>query len=107
MKKKYKNLFQEKSKTPKYVLHTKKKVKSLSCVQLFVTLWTLACQVPPSMGFPRQESRVVCHFLLQGIFQTQGLNPSLPHCRQTLYRLNQQGNPMSYMHRALFLNNTP
>ena len=26
-----------------------------------------------------------CHFLLQGIFQTQGLNPGLQHCRQTLY----------------------
>ena len=25
-----------------------------------------------------------CHFLLQGIFPTQGLNPSLPHCRQRL-----------------------
>ena len=29
--------------------------KSLSCVQLFVTLWTVFCQVPQSMGFPRQE----------------------------------------------------
>ena len=26
---------------------------------------------------------VGCHFLLQGIFPTQGLNPGLPHCRQT------------------------
>ena len=26
-----------------------------SCVQLFVTLWTVACQAPPSMGFSRQE----------------------------------------------------
>ena len=26
-----------------------------SHVQLFVTLWTLACQVPLSMGFSRQE----------------------------------------------------
>ena len=25
-----------------------------------------------------------CHFLLQGIFLTQGLNPGLPHCRQML-----------------------
>ena len=25
-----------------------------------------------------------CHFLLQGIFPTQGSNPGLPHCRQTL-----------------------
>ena len=24
-------------------------------VRLFVTLWTLACQAPPSMGFSRQE----------------------------------------------------
>ena len=27
----------------------------LSYVQLFVTPWTVACQVPLSMGFPRQE----------------------------------------------------
>ena len=28
---------------------------SLSHVQLFATLWTVACQVPLSMGFSRQE----------------------------------------------------
>ena len=32
-----------------------------------------------------------CHCLLRGIFPTQGLNPGLPHCRQTLYHLSQQG----------------
>ena len=26
-----------------------------SCVQLFVTVWTVACQAPLSMGFSRQE----------------------------------------------------
>ena len=26
-----------------------------SCVRLFVTLWTVACQAPFSMGFSRQE----------------------------------------------------
>ena len=26
-----------------------------SCVGLFVTLWTVACQAPPSTGFSRQE----------------------------------------------------
>ena len=31
------------------------KVKSLSCVRLFVTPWTAAYQVPWSMGFSRQE----------------------------------------------------
>ena len=30
-------------------------VQLLSCVQLFVTPWTVACLAPLSMGFPRQE----------------------------------------------------
>ena len=29
--------------------------KLLSCVQLFATLWSVACQAPLSMGFSRQE----------------------------------------------------
>ena len=33
----------------------KVKVKSLSCVRLFVTPWTAAHQAPTSMGFSRQE----------------------------------------------------
>ena len=33
----------------------KVKVKSLSCVRLLVTPWTVAYQDPPSMGFSRQE----------------------------------------------------
>ena len=48
-----------------------------SCVQLFVTLWTVAYQSPLSMGFSRQEYWSGCHALLQGIFLTQGLNPHL------------------------------
>ena len=36
----------------------------------FATLWTVACQAPLSLG-------VGCHFLLQGIFLIQGLNPCL------------------------------
>ena len=34
-----------------------------------------------------------CHLLLQEIFLTQGLNPGLLHCRQTLYCLSHQGSP--------------
>ena len=30
---------------------------------------------------------------LQEIFPIQGLNPGLPHCRQTLYHLSHQGSP--------------
>ena len=67
-------------------------VKSLSCVQLFMTLWTVAHQAPPSMGFSRQECwSGFSHFLLQGIFLTQRLNPGLSHRRQTLYHLSYQG----------------
>ena len=31
---------------------------------------------------PGKNPRVGFHFLLQGIFPTQGSNPGLPHCRQ-------------------------
>ena len=44
---------------------------------------------------PGKNARVGCHFPLQGIFPTQGLNSVLPCCRQTLYRLRHQGSPMS------------
>ena len=42
-----------------------------------VTSWTAAHQAPLSMGFFKQNTRVGCHFLLQGIFLTQGSNPHL------------------------------
>ena len=53
-------------------------VKLLSCVRLFVTLWTVAHQAPLSMGFSRQEywSGLTCP-PLGDIFRTQGLNPQL------------------------------
>ena len=41
---------------------------------------------------PGKNNGVGCHFLLlQGIFPTQGSNPSLLHCRQILYLLSHQG----------------
>ena len=43
--------------------------------------------------FPGNSPGVGCHFLLQGIFLTQGSNPGLLHCRQTLNRLSHQGSP--------------
>ena len=44
--------------------------------------------------FPGKHTGVACHFLLQGIFLTQGSNPHLLHllhCRQILYHLSHQG----------------
>ena len=66
-------------------------VKSLSHVRLFATPWTVACQAPLSMRFSSKNTGVDCHFLLQGIFPTQGSNLGPLHCRQTLYPLSHQG----------------
>ena len=46
---------------------------------------------------PSKNTGVGCHFLLQGIFLTQGWNPGLLHCRQTLYQLSYKGNPYRMM----------
>ena len=43
--------------------------------------------------FPGMNPGLCCHFLLQGIFLTQGSNPKCLHCRQTLYCLSHQGTP--------------
>ena len=51
------------------------------------------CQVPWSMG---KNTGVVCYFLLQKIFLTQGSNPGLLHCRQILYQLSYQGSSKKY-----------
>ena len=42
---------------------------------------------------PGKNTGVGCHFLLQGIFPTQGSNPGLLHCRQVPYHLSHQGSP--------------
>ena len=68
-------------------------MKSLSCVQLFQTPWTVACQASPSMGFSKQDTGVKkkklkknkkntgvgCHWKWVAIFLTQGSNPGLQH----------------------------
>ena len=43
--------------------------------------------------FPGKNTGVGCHFLLQRIFPTQGLNPGLLHSRQMLYYLSHPGSP--------------
>ena len=61
------------------------KRKSLSCVQLFETPWTVHGIL---------QARIlewVAFSLLKGIFPTQELNPDLPNCRWILYQLSYQG----------------
>ena len=61
------------------------KWKSLSRVRLF--------QLYSPWNSPGQNIGVGSLSLLQGIFPTQGSNPGLPHCRQILSQLSQQGSP--------------
>ena len=53
------------------------RVCMLSSVQLFETPWTVDYQASLYMELSRQEYWSGCHFLLQGIFLTQGSNPPL------------------------------
>ena len=58
--------------------------------------WTPGRSPPGSSNrgdSPGQNPAVGCHFLLQGIFPTQGSNPGLLHSWWCLYRLSHQGSP--------------
>ena len=56
----------------------KVKVQSLSCVRLFVTPWTVAHQVPLSMGSSRQEYRSGWPFPSPGGLSDPGIEPGSP-----------------------------
>ena len=56
----------------------------------------MARQAPLSLGFPSKNSEVGCLALLQGIFPTQGWNPSLLLCRQIPYHLSHQEARMEF-----------
>ena len=73
-------------------------VRSLSHVWLFVmsdflTPWTSATRRLCPWSSPGKNTAVGCHFFLQGIFPTQGSNPGLSRCRQTLHVLSHLGSP--------------
>ena len=64
-------------------------LSNCSCVRLFATLWTVACQAPLSKRIlqARILEWVAMPSLLQGIFPTQGSNPCLLDCRWILSHL--------------------
>ena len=55
-----------------------KKVRLLSRVRLFATLWTVVHQAPPSMGFSRQEYWSGLPFPSPGDFPDPGIEPRSP-----------------------------
>ena len=71
----------------------------LSCfgrVRLFLTLWTVACQAPQSMGFSRQEYQSGLPCPPPGDLPNQGIKPTSPAApawQVTSLLLNHQGSP--------------
>ena len=71
----------------------KVKVKSLSLSNTLQPHGLQPTRLLHLWDFPGKTTGVGCHFLLQGIFLTKGLNPGLPHCRQMLHSGSHQGCP--------------
>ena len=76
------------------------------CVYVLVAQLSLTLRNPMDCSLPRllcpwnspgKSTGMGFHFLLQGIFPTQGWNPSLLQCRQILYHLSHQVSPMQYI----------
>ena len=56
------------------------------------------CSPPGSSAHGLSQARIlewVSHSLLHGILLTQGSSPGLPHCRQMVYCVSHQGNPLA------------
>ena len=67
----------------------------LSHVQLFATPWTVAYQIPLSMGFPRQEYWSGLPFPPPGDLPNPGIkNPHLLHWQADSLPLSHLGGPM-------------
>ena len=67
-------------------MQEKVKVKSLTCVQFFVTLWTVAYEAPLSMEFSSQEYWSGLPFSSPEDLPHPGMEPRSPalHCKQML-----------------------
>ena len=63
---------------PSKLFERKWKCSSLSCVQLFVTSWTAACQASLSMEFSRQEHWSRLPLPSQGRLPNPGIEPQSP-----------------------------
>ena len=67
------------------LLYYRERKRVLSCVQLFVTPWVVACQAPLSMGFSRQEYWNGLPFPSLGELPDPGIEPRSP-ALQEYYR---------------------
>ena len=73
-------------------------VQSLSHALLFATPWTAACQAPPSVRFPRQESWSGLPYPSPGDLPDPGIKPLSPALQADSLLLSYQGSPRLKMH---------
>ena len=71
-----------------------------SCVQLFVTLWTVACQAPLSMGFSRQEYWSGLPFPSPGDLPDPGIEPRSPALQADALTSEPRGKPFHSFMKA-------
>ena len=81
----------------------KVKVKSLSRVRLFATLWTVAYQAPPSMGFSRQEYWSGLPLPSPGDLPKPGIEPGSPTLEADALTSEPPGKPNIYIHMYIFV----
>ena len=77
--------------------------QSLSRVRPFVTPWTVACQAPFSMGFPRQEPWSGLSFPFPGDLSDSGIEPRSPALQADALTSEPPGNNFSYFTDDLHL----
>ena len=82
----------------------------VSVAQLYPPLCDpMDCSLPGSSVHGILQARILgvdSHTLFQGIFLTQGSNPSPLHCGQILYHLSHKGTPIyvqTYIHAHIYL----
>ena len=78
---------------PSSISPVKVKVKSLSCVRLFVTPWTATHQAPPSMGFSRQEYWSGVPFPFPGDLPHPGIELRSPELQADTLTSEPRGKP--------------
>ena len=122
-----KNLFSPSSALPKFVyisvtvllnssdlftcfLHTRKLLRASLIAQSCLTLCNPMDCSPPGFSvqgiFPGKNTGLGCHFLLQGIFPTQGSNPRLLHWQADSITLSHLSSPYTWIHMLNLTNGT-
>ena len=77
--------------------------KSLSCVQLFVTPWTVVYQAPLSMGFSRQGYWSGLPFPSPGDLPDPGVEPGYPVLQADALQSELLGKPLYLQYNSINL----